>query len=373
MLSSSTEELLLVNCSSGDPEDGVPILDYNGSKGEMGIKKYSGSLIIRNYSDPYPESVLDIDSGAIVLESTCTDGSLTIRGIATFVDNSNGTTVDVSGLIFADETQLTAFGNKVYQDVVNGVSGTQFPIGTRASPVNNFGDAATIANARGIGTIFVFGSMTIGSARVVDGLTIEGESFLSSVITVVSGASTIGTKFLHCSLVGTLNGAVEITNCDIGDSANLTNVGSTVSGSLFQNCIVHNMDFLSSGTEEVLFMDCKSGEPGSVRPVINYNNSETPLGIRNYVGGIKFTNMTSIYGDHSVDFISGTIELDTTCTEGSMIVRGSALVEDNSGPNFSLNTDAIAEEWDKLISNHQLPNSFGKKLVDILKLKRTMP
>jgi len=63
-----------------------------------------------------------------------------------------------AGLINVTEMQYGAFDNKVTIDVINGVAGTTYPIGTNLRPVNNLADAKTIAIARGFKILLLIAS-----------------------------------------------------------------------------------------------------------------------------------------------------------------------------------------------------------------------
>jgi hypothetical protein len=67
-------------------------VDMGGAGNSLVVRNYSGGLGLKNYSGGGDVS-MDFSSGRIVVESTVTAGSLTVRGIADVVDNSTGTAV----------------------------------------------------------------------------------------------------------------------------------------------------------------------------------------------------------------------------------------------------------------------------------------
>jgi hypothetical protein len=85
----------ILDCWSGIAGGGAlqyPVIDMGGSSNSLAVRNYSGGLGLRNYTGLGAVSV-DMASGRVVVESTVTAGSLTIRGIADVIDNSTGSAV----------------------------------------------------------------------------------------------------------------------------------------------------------------------------------------------------------------------------------------------------------------------------------------
>ena len=79
------------NVAGGGPGQ-YPVIDMGGPSNSLAVRNYSGGLGLRNYTGSGAVSV-DMASGRVVVESTVTAGSLTVRGIADVEDNSTGTAV----------------------------------------------------------------------------------------------------------------------------------------------------------------------------------------------------------------------------------------------------------------------------------------
>lgn len=69
-----------------------PSVDMGGSGNSLVVRNFSGGLGLKNYAGGGNLS-LDMESGRVVVESTVTDGVITVRGIADIEDNSTGTAV----------------------------------------------------------------------------------------------------------------------------------------------------------------------------------------------------------------------------------------------------------------------------------------
>ena len=66
---------------------------------DISLRRYSGGIEIRNFSDAGNNMSIDLSSGNIILDSTCSAGTIVCRGVGTLTDNSTGTcTVVNTGL-----------------------------------------------------------------------------------------------------------------------------------------------------------------------------------------------------------------------------------------------------------------------------------
>jgi len=73
--------------------------------------------------------------------------------IERMIDNADVISIDnkvsVRLNISSPAIEYSSFGGGVTVDIINGVAGTIFPIGTKEAPVNNLSDALLIAEYRG--------------------------------------------------------------------------------------------------------------------------------------------------------------------------------------------------------------------------------
>lgn len=97
-----------------------------------------------------------------------------------------------------------SYGGVVYVDSANGVSGTQYPKGTVANPINNIPDAKTVADRYGIKSYKIRGMTVLSLPH--EHWTIEGIGSVLSDVVVMTGQSTAGTKVTKCSVTGEANG-----------------------------------------------------------------------------------------------------------------------------------------------------------------------
>lgn len=83
------DEAHFIACASGA---GTPTIDCGGSGQGLVMRRYSGDVRITNKTGTEPVSI-DLSSGTVTLDSTVTNGEITIRGDGILIDNSTGATV----------------------------------------------------------------------------------------------------------------------------------------------------------------------------------------------------------------------------------------------------------------------------------------
>ena len=77
------------NTLAGEPN---PSIDFNGS-GQLLLRNYAGAIELNNHTsdDPDGDVCIDMASGVVIINSSCTAGFMPIRGIADVRDFSTGT------------------------------------------------------------------------------------------------------------------------------------------------------------------------------------------------------------------------------------------------------------------------------------------
>ncbi len=271
----------------------------------------------------------------------------------------------------------------VYFDEINGVPGTDYPIGTAAMPVNNFTDAKAIALARKTSTIIlVHGIITLDADSTgynfignkysdpTNSLTdniIELNGFTASDCTFegididndAGGSLSNCGYFKDCSLVqadsidnsrlfsncaeiratmtncnyflscGLING--DMTNCDNFLSCGLIN-GDMTNCSLFYNChyvtgtLTSCSGFYSCGKVAGTLISCTEfydcGEAW-----IDYNCAVNPLDpTMGFKSGLIFIHDLTTANTFTISADSLRVTIDPTCTAGTIKVYGNAKI-----------------------------------------------
>jgi len=217
--------------------------------------------------------------------------------------------------------EYSSFNGGVTIDTTSSYTGTTFPVGTPQQPVNNTTDALAIAAARGLTKFFIKGNITLDSGTDFQEMIIEGESKTKSVITISDAADVSNCEFYHAEITGVLDGGNVLKDC-------LISTLSYVNGYI-ENCVLSFATITLGGSSEAHFLDCWSGAVGNDIPIIDMGGSGQGLGMRNYNGGIKLINKSGAE-KVSIDLNSGQVVLDSTVTNGEIVIRGVGKLTDNS-------------------------------------------
>lgn len=236
-----------------------------------------------------------------------------------------------AGLTFSEEINAQSFLNaSVYIDTINGMPGTGFPRGTPTSQVSNYTDAKAIAEFRGFDSFVVTHTLTFSAGDNTEQTFWQGKSPVLAAL-VFSGNSSLNSEFQNLAVSGQMNGFCALRDCRISD---LTDFWGTARDCLLQGSIV--LDPATIGP--IVFAGCTSGG----NPVLDVNGADVDVQIRNYTGGLSVRNFSQ-GRNMSIDVISGTIELEASCSDGIVVVRGVARLIDNSGPGCTVVRDGFLE------------------------------
>jgi hypothetical protein len=222
---------------------------------------------------------------------------------------------NAAGLISTPLIEYASFNNGMTIDTINGIDATLFPAGTPIQPCKTLMNISIIARYRGFKKIYIIGDLTI--VGVPPGLLVDyefiGNGYDASLITV-SNVNLLNCTFRNCQLVGTFadNSYIEIYSSDIGNISNISLDAhdSTLTGDIYLN------HFDNSN-----FYDCTDGIPGSDAPTIHVSGC-SDLGIWKYSGGLQLSDIITSGTNISVNFNSGRLVVDSSDTQGSIIVRG---------------------------------------------------
>ncbi|MDB4314603.1 hypothetical protein N9955_01090 [bacterium] len=217
-----------------------------------------------------------------------------------------------------------SYQGEVVVDVIDGQAGTDTPIGTRSTPVNNFTDAKAIADRLGIHRFKIARTCTIDTVDFGDGYKFIGDSAITVVVILDSSANVENCVFENITITGEFDGAAVVEKCNVLDVSNFA-------GILWQ-CSINGVVTISSNTQATIaecFSNIAGGDVGQTC-TINMGVNGT-LALREFNGGVNLTNFagggTSAV---SMDFNSGRLIIESTVTGGKVYVRGSCDVTDNS-------------------------------------------
>jgi hypothetical protein len=292
-----------------------------------------------------------------------------------------------AGLTFSDEINNQSYQSRVWINKFGlGLPGIQFPRGTPTSPVDNWDDALSIATIRNFDSYNLDGILNFSGTTVVTsgGTTITpinltntqwyGASPTVSEIRIeTTPLYTPGTTFNRMNINGLLSGNTTFNDCAI-----------EVDGfqGIANNCGLNgNIGIASGDNLNVTFRDCFSLVAGTTTPNIDFSQlSNSGASFRGYNGGLQINNFGQ--GNNlSLDISTGNVVLDSSCTGGTIVVRGLANLIDNSTSGCTVitnglldpsdifstgNTQTISDSVWNTLTNNPNPGSYGQLLVDLL-------
>ncbi len=375
-----------LDCFSGVPGTGTPTIDLAGSGQALAMRNYNGGIKLINKTGTESVSI-DLNSGQVKLDlTTVTDGVIVVRGIGKVIEATSGEHLatgyfgslyllneainrdNISSAVWdeyvGDHLIQNTTGHKIYHDMydeqifidtVGGESGTEFPIGTKKSPVDNLADAITIMNEHNWNDIHIIGNLTIAGGEDISRMTFHSDRSLGNSITITD-AITDHTYFEDLTISGTLAGKTRFTYCVLGE-LNGFNGGA-------KNCLLtSNIYFV--GSEVCYFTDCDNyiTDIGHIE-LHQYSSSLNLIKCR---GRFGIYNKTST-NKTAIDLVAGYVYVDTSCNAGTISIGGIGYVDDQSSSGCEVFQGSIDDVyisnavWDEPISEHSESGSTGLAL-----------
>lgn len=389
--SNYTGTMLVVDCwSQGIDESDAITVDFNGSACDLIVRNLNGTSKIVNCTNPDAHISYDFNSGFMILDSTVISGTIDIRGVGRIIDNSGtGASVNTDGLMAKDTISVAVwdedigdhlidgttgfaigigqFAGFVTVDTASGTAGTNFPIGTVATPVSNISDAAVIAEFRGFRDIKVIGDYTFEATDFISDLVLHGEGLQKSTFTFVDGC-----QLLNCQIKD-----AKVTGYDIGnigfERVHMFNMSPSASAVSTKDAII--IDSMLEGESVIAYnwtgslelQNCVGKNTVSGVPyTMNLNNGHHRVAFRNFSGDVRLTNGTHSDTEVEVFLNSGSVTLDSTCVSGTFNIAGVGTLTDNSGPNTIVNADGLMAKdtisvavWDESVGEHLIDGTTG--------------
>jgi hypothetical protein len=269
-------------------------------------------------------------SNVRLIRDNAGDSNATVNA---FVQSTDGVVIDdVNGPILfvtvTDADKVSAHQGSVWVDTGSPNSGTTFPTGTPALPVNNLTDAVAIANDLSLVSMKFQSTVTInedlGGFRICPG------GGTQTLILGISG-NVQGSVIEEFFVTGQQNGSVLMRNCSIN---NLHGLSGT-----YRNVGFGNTFSVAPSAVRFNAFDCYSIVAGDTKPECDMTGvTACGTNIRNWSGGFQLNNATSVDNDISIDVVSGSIKIDASVTEGDIVVRGIGIITDESTGNATVNT-----------------------------------
>jgi hypothetical protein len=321
----------MFDCWSNIPGGGVgqyPTVNMGGAGGQtLAVRNYHGGIAISNSSDAANIGSLDIGSGRVIFDSSVTDGSFTVRGNATVSDNSVSPAVIIDNTINA-ANEAAEYAGQVSIDTVEGISGTEYPIGTPGTPVDNLTDALAISDARGIENLHFHSDYTFQPGDNVSLKTLSGDNASLVQLSFLDGALTAGCTLRSVTVDGFLISPV------LSERVIFLNVTGNATGPALGVMQVRDSIFKGTVTlssalvAQIEVINSVSGAGGTA--VIDVNGATVDLSFHNYVGDLQISGFTQAGNELVMSYGGGTVTLDSSNTAGTAWLRGIAEIVDQT-------------------------------------------
>jgi hypothetical protein len=317
-------------CTDGVPGIGIPDIQLNTCD-TLGIWNWNGGIRLSNISTVDTEITCMIAQGRLWVDNTCVEGDIIVKGLADLRGTTGGTTIDSEGLITKDTLNESAWESQadfIYVDLSSAYSGEEYPVGTSAQPVNNLTDALAIANRLGVRAYKLRGQVVFTTDY--DKWRFHGWTAAQNDVFVAAGCNITNCNFEKIAVTGTFGASTSnnelltgFLSATTGFNAVLVGVGITGT-------------YTMGGEGSILL--------GQQVSWVEYPHTLDMVGVNRYAkfqalsGDILVTNM----GAGSLvqcTFSGGSVTLDSSCTGGTLILRGGAHFVDNSGGAVTVTQD----------------------------------
>ena len=189
--------------------------------------------------------------------------------------------------------------------------------GTIDNPVSTEAALLTLGSALGIRTYHISGALILSApftqSRFITNRMLPGSIFLS-------GQDVSSSRFEDVAVIGAGTGTIDADRVLFSSVSGLT-------GTL-QDCLLHtSVGF--SGAPPIL-IKCVSVASASLPTELDLSGLSGEMSIRNLIGDVKITNVGAGLDLQITDML-GRVELDATCTAGSIYLTGIGNLTDASG------------------------------------------
>ena len=231
--------------------------------------------------------------------------------------------IGVPGTIYTSSPTAEYENRAIWIDTVAGNSGSVVGTnGTRSNPVDNLADAVLIATQTGMKRYQLLGASAITLISAHSNWSFFGSN--GSSVTL-GGVNTNGAHFECLTLIGDADGNdITARFCKL---QSLTNV-AVIS---FEFCLLIDNITLISGDHH--FFQCASAVAGTSTPYIDLDGdgaNARNLNLRGWLGGVEIRTHTSV-DKTSFDCPAGQVVVHSSCTGGTIAMRGNINITDNAG------------------------------------------
>jgi len=315
-----SQQTTLESCYSMVAGGSTPTVNMGGSGSALAVRGYMGGLKLTNRTGTDACS-LDITSGQVVVDSTCTAGDIYIRGVGKLTDNSTGTCNVIAddylqaGIVMDGITRATYSGKNGNGPTIDAVGGTDsavYPVGTPSSPCKTLQNLEDIDAQFWFKNVYVENALTIDRDYSVDSHNWIGANPQTTPITLDALSDISNNQFFDAYVVGKSGTNSIFRECIVG---NLTNV----SGFIYNSTIEGTLTFAGNTSIEGCWI---APSAASQTTVFDFNSVACTVIVSDWSAGrIECRNMVtgSFLG---VTGTGGRCVISATNTAGIVVVGG---------------------------------------------------
>lgn len=234
------------------------------------------------------------------------------------VSNNGGVSNETSDAqaVKNEVDRVLDFQGQVYVDENLTSSGTEYPYGTLAKPVNNLDDAVLIAEIYNIKDIQIMSHLTL--TQSIAEYSIHGK--INTEVDL-NGQDCTGAYFDRCKITGKQVGVGAIYyECSIDELVDFTG--------LMKECIfISTIPIVIQANSNSVLDSCRSAIAGTNSPSFDFINGGISFSNRAYSGGMRYLNSTDINNVVTTEYIAGKIKFCDCNTAGTFVFRG--IVDDS--------------------------------------------
>jgi hypothetical protein len=248
---------------------------------------------------------------------------------------------------------------------INQSSGNDANSGKVNDPVASISAAVTLAGTNNLTRLKFSGGYYEALSASLNGYQLISDDLNGNAMVDFNGQSVGNSAFRMITLTGTA-GASDVF---AGDQCVLYGPMVNLAGG-FINCWLMGPtadEFVLRGGVSTVFDRCASASTGTTYPnqvpAIDCSAAALDVSFTSWNGHMKIVNMDDSDSYLFIDCVSGQIEIDSTCVDGTIRIRGNAIVIDNSGAGCAvINQTTVPIMWNELLTDYNIADSAADYL-----------
>jgi len=357
----------------------IPAILIMNTNTEISCTGLDGAYEIQNM-DAASLAEIGFDSGTLIINASCTGGTIVAIGNGILVNNSSNVSINIDGLISKDTISqavwdeslavhtvggtpgkalaITAFNGAINIDSDLGLAGVTFPSGTTFNPVSNFTDAIIMSTSYKFNTFRIHGTHLLPSNLTsTDFIAMHG--FIGDIVNI-NNRSIEHSRFRNLKIIGTFSTTsheISFYDCYL---ENVSNLQGEASNTRLSGSITIAPGKIFSGVSIVVEGD---------NTVINLQNAaNTAVSLDVNSGIITFINAVNTCLIE-LNLRGGEIVLTDSCVGGEFYAEGYGTLYNESNMTIKDNHLLALETippyiLNSIASDYITNNTIGKAIND---------